>query len=565
MACGGGGGSSAPAATPAPTITIATDKVSVVLGTSIKLIWSSTDATSCSGSGAWSGVQATSGTSTQTPTAVGQVTYTITCAGTGGSANKSANLTVTTALTTTLTGNIYNRRSTFAYALNDAGDVPLNSAIVSVNSLSTTSTSNGSYILQVTPAGLTTDSISVAADTYIPISASRSLFSDISQINLGLYKSTTVNQRPNFVRGIFTMDVGGFMPDIFAQGLFEPTYDRIRNHVGANLVAISDPVWVENYDITKAIVTMSKTSSIPMLTRTQYTQLVSAAHSRNLAFMMQLGVYPSGSLQLPWNVDTSNTAFWNAWFSAYQSIAVEYAGIARDLNIEYISLGMNHDFMSKLPVAYWTTLITAIRQTGYQGKLVYQAGVGPNALTAEFDNFNMGWMGNSSEQTSRRLDFVKLFDMIVIDVHNVAMNRVTPLTISRDDIKGTFQWILGKVSNYPVPIMIQVGTPSVFGGAVATDYIEPCLACNPIAATKQIDVMQQADVYEALAEVINDTPNGAGNVMGILSWGYWFTDDYRNQVTSTGVTITNANAYDKSSNIRGKPAESVLRWWFSKF
>jgi hypothetical protein len=34
-------------------------------------------------------------------------------------------------------------------------------------------------------------------------------------------------------------------------------------------------------------------------------------------------------------------------------------------------------------------------------------------------------------------------------------------------------------------------------------------------------------------------------------------------INSTGTPIE--TAYDKSANIRGKPAESVLGWWISKF
>ena len=75
--------------------------------------------------------------------------------------------------------------------------------------------------------------------------------------------------------------------------------------------------------------------------------------------------------------------------------------------------------------------------------------------------------------------------------------------------------------------------------------------------------MQQADVYQALAEVINATPTGAGNVMGILSWGYAFSDDYLSWTPVSGPAF--AFAFDKSANVRGKPSEAVLNWWFNKW
>ena len=106
------------------------------------------------------------------------------------------------------------------------------------------------------------------------------------------YPAVAVNPRAGFIKGVFTMDVGGFMPDTWAQGLFDPVFDRISSQVGGNLVAISDPVFVTAYDLISATVTMSKIESqgahYGMLTREQYTQLVSAAHSRNLQFLLQL-------------------------------------------------------------------------------------------------------------------------------------------------------------------------------------------------------------------------------------------------------------------------------------
>src|SRR5262249_50791523 len=145
------------------------------------------------------------------------------------------------------------------------------------------------------------------------------------------------------------------------------------------------------------------------------------AHDRNMEYMMLLGIFPAGSLQLPYSVDGSNTAFWTAWFSAYQAIVVEYAAIARDLHIEYISLGLNSGLMSAQSVTYWQTLIKAIRATGYTGKLVYQSYTNFSAYgDGEHADFNGGCCGNVDERPAKRLEFVKLFDAIVLDVNAMA-------------------------------------------------------------------------------------------------------------------------------------------------
>ena len=90
---GGGGGGSTPTPTvPAPSVNFSANPTSVVVGSDSTLTWSSTNATSCSASGAWSGARATSGTETVTISAVGNSSFTITCSGEGG--NRSATVTV---------------------------------------------------------------------------------------------------------------------------------------------------------------------------------------------------------------------------------------------------------------------------------------------------------------------------------------------------------------------------------------------------------------------------------------------------------------------------------------
>jgi hypothetical protein len=77
-----------------PTVTIAVAPTTISVGQSANLTWSSTNATSCTASGGWTGTQATSGTASESPTASGNTTYTLTCTGSGGSAQGSATLTV---------------------------------------------------------------------------------------------------------------------------------------------------------------------------------------------------------------------------------------------------------------------------------------------------------------------------------------------------------------------------------------------------------------------------------------------------------------------------------------
>jgi hypothetical protein len=78
----------------APTLSLSTS--SIVAGGSATITWSSANATGCTASGAWSGALATSGTQSETPSAAGTDTYTLTCANAAGSSTASSvSLTVT--------------------------------------------------------------------------------------------------------------------------------------------------------------------------------------------------------------------------------------------------------------------------------------------------------------------------------------------------------------------------------------------------------------------------------------------------------------------------------------
>ncbi len=80
------------AETTTPTVTLTTNPTSITQGQSSTLTWSSTNATSCTASGGWTGTKTTSGTQAVSPTA--NTTYTITCTGAGGSANQSVTVAV---------------------------------------------------------------------------------------------------------------------------------------------------------------------------------------------------------------------------------------------------------------------------------------------------------------------------------------------------------------------------------------------------------------------------------------------------------------------------------------
>jgi hypothetical protein len=97
-ACGGSNSPAPGPTTPSgpPTVTLSPASANAFVGQPVMLTWSSTNATSCTASGAWNGSLQTSGSQSVTPVAAGAQTYSIACSGSGGSANASSTITATT-------------------------------------------------------------------------------------------------------------------------------------------------------------------------------------------------------------------------------------------------------------------------------------------------------------------------------------------------------------------------------------------------------------------------------------------------------------------------------------
>src|SRR5262245_12418648 len=103
LTCTGPGGSASasaqvtvtalPPPPPAPTVSLLGDPLSVAGGGASTLSWTSTNATSCTASGGWSGDLGTSG-SQPTGTLDASTAFSLTCTGAGGSASASVTVTV---------------------------------------------------------------------------------------------------------------------------------------------------------------------------------------------------------------------------------------------------------------------------------------------------------------------------------------------------------------------------------------------------------------------------------------------------------------------------------------
>jgi plastocyanin len=102
LACSGAGGTATQSVTvtvvaPVPVLVFSAAPASVTAGQATTLTWSSTNATTCTASGAWSGSRATSGSATSDPLTASSA-FVLNCAGPGGSVQQTVNVSVQAAL-----------------------------------------------------------------------------------------------------------------------------------------------------------------------------------------------------------------------------------------------------------------------------------------------------------------------------------------------------------------------------------------------------------------------------------------------------------------------------------
>jgi len=452
-----------------------------------------------------------------------------------------------------VSGIVYYRDAAVSYPVDAVPtEQALQGAKISIAPDTAISDASGGYTFDITPGFHT---ITVAKDGYIPTTVSWNFLSNESYVfNIGLYKApASINPRPGFINGVITWDAGGWLIDYYyKRGLFQPTYSNIAENAGGNMVTVSDPLFIKEASADHIVMSniSSEGSYWRVMNETEYTALVNDAHSNNLQFMLWIGVMDEGKTDYTKIIYTDSPrtdSFWDTWFSEYEKYAVPAARMAEKLGIEYINLGHDMSYATGKShysgnaadcLARWQKLTAAIRAV-YHGKLTYFGGISTVWTFYEDDDYPPG--------------FIDLFDAIGVNIQEVS----STFNPSLDELKVAVKNILDRYTSWTCPLFVMIRTPSVDGGTSFDTYIEPLLIVDQEALKHKMNVWQQADMYEAFYEVINERPSGSGQVMGIFPWGYNYLDDY----LFTPGKIDGYMAMDKSGNIRGKPAEALMNFW----
>ena len=321
--------------------------------------------------------------------------------------------------------------------------------------------------------------------------------------------------------------------------VFAPIGIRTLAEMGANSVQLT-PQWFGGED------GMIR----PVIGQTPFTSdlanLISSSQAQGLSVSLFPQIAPTDGLIGYWSNTDRDMAWWESWFSSYQTFILNYARIAADNGVEQlviggkvvlpaISGGFNLDgSLSEVPAEIdqnWSTLLDAVRSI-YPGRLV--------------------WATNAQVSADPLPSFISHFDAILVNIDA----PLAPLEQPTSNLIATSFWEVLNTQVYPIyeqtgkPILLGLGYPSVKASVLGCLLIDEACSNDGVflpleTEDKPIDLDLQATIYNTLLPIVADQDW----VVGLSIRGY-------NPV----VTVM-----DGSSSIAGKPARDVIWYWFAGF
>ncbi len=403
---------------------------------------------------------------------------------------------------------------------------------------------------------------------FIPLLYGFDFYEEMSaELDLYLYpKQENISKKPNsFIKGISLFDAGPWLEQDFYPNKFEETFDRLQN-INANLVTVFDPMFVTEvgYNSIKLRTSAHSGYEWNMLSPSHYEYLTEKSRDKNMEFMWWFGVWPHEEIQtdnksfyeIVYSGSALSDQFWNSWFDEYSRIIVEYAETAQQNNVTYLSLGHGLDYATT-PTNFssvdkyhtmWNQLISNIREV-YDGNIVYFGHHRP----FDAQNYDGGYEIEYYEDDSYTDTFIDLFDAFGITISNITEIK----NPSVNEIKNATLDLFQRYSSFKKPLFLWLWAASVEDGVNRYGHLEPVLDVINNADNFKQDFYAQADVYEGFMQAVNETDI---KLLGVISHGYMFNDRFKKH------EVRNMNtAFEKAASIRGKPAEEILKYWFSNW
>ena len=505
-----GTGVSLPPLVPVPTVAIFISQSKTTVGTPVTVTWSSSNATSCTASGAWSGTRAVNGTENITAVAIGSYTHTLTCTGDGGSANQ--NLTVVVDAISQELVCTYVKPATITYPPEYTGVFPM-------------PTPTGRLPTSVVRSMAFLDDYPTMASRYPP---ANSLCTD---------------------------------QNLYARSLWKESLNRIQQD-GATRVWIYN--WAGFDDFTKP--NWSLTKSFMAMSDSNFQFIVTEAKNRNLeVFYSQQFDYidiKGNSLNPSLSSDTLIKLMTNDEFrktlDSYHVFIVNQAKLAQQIGVAGLQVDWAYPVITQILPGLpnydpefrtmWLnemSLIIDDLRAVFTGKLV----IGAVATTLD-------------SKIAAKIDAIST----TLNIGSITTVENSGLTV--DLLKGKYKSLIqqkfNEISNQmsvkaiDLPVMWRVQVQSKYDYYV-TQWTESviCGSSPCVQHNYKTDFSVQSIGTEASFEAINEQTYFRNDSV-IIDAGYWFNDDMVPRADgSTGFP-------NLHQSVRNKPAENIVKYWFGR-
>ena len=299
-------------------------------------------------------------------------------------------------------------------------------------------------------------------------------------------------------------------------GLYsQPDADLSVSHLaatGADWISLIVTGYQDGIDST-AVYTSTATP-----TDADLAHVIALAHSRGLKVMLKPHVDPA-DLASHWRgeigLDFSETQ-WTAWFASYRSFIEHYATLAEQNGVEQFSVGCEL-VTTAHRASSWRAVISAVRAL-YHGPLTYAA-------------------NHSGEETS--ITWWDALDYIGVDAYYPLTDQNNPTLAELKAAWAPHATTLANLaSTWDKPVILtEIGYRSQDG---ANEHPWDWQLDGTV------DLQEQANCYQAALESVYSQPWCAG-----IFWWAWGTDSVE------------GGACDQGYSPHDKPAEDVLRAWYS--
>lgn len=337
-------------------------------------------------------------------------------------------------------------------------------------------------------------------------------------------------------------DVGGWHTPIWNEGLYRSTIQRISNIVGANTLTVVDTHFITELSNDGYSIDFSPDGRDWTPNENQWKEIGKIADANNLdlqMLVMSANIEGFEQFSIEENAHKkSDETFWKRYFEEYTRLVKKRTMTAISAGVDTIVLGYGGSIDLAQNPAYWTHLVYEIRSTGFEGELGLFSGLSAKENWSGIKEAIM--LGTKKDVVA----IVNNFDFVMFQLQDASTDNLKRALNSHRFLK--------------IPFQILVITPSVTTGVSLDEFIEPIMgqnnATNSLAPDRTLNFEVQTSAYQAVIDIIND--DKFYYVGGLNSWGYHFRDNNHYSLTPGDAD------YEKSANIRGKPAEKLLSLWF---